>query len=165
MIEYKLGNPNSPKFNLLGYALIVIGVVFLGLSFLNLDALGVGVVGLLFGGIVVTSRDGVIVDTNAQLLKGYTSFYGYKYGEWENLRNFGSVSVLTSHRVWNFKNMGSKHKDVTGREFLVCLLGKSHRKKRNLKRFDNQQDALSFANEVSKELNLPIERYQPSQLN
>lgn len=165
MIEYKLGNPNSPKFNLFGYTLVVIGVVFLGLSFVNLDALGVGVVGILFGGVVVTSKDGVLIDTDASKLKGYTSFFGYKYGEWENMRNYGSVSVLTSHRVWKVKHLSAKYSDVTPREFVVCLLGKSHRKRQKLRRFDTQQEALSFANEVSRELKLPIERYQPKQLN
>jgi hypothetical protein len=61
--------------------------------------------------------------------------------------------------------MSAKYSDVTPREFVVCLLNKSHRKKQNLKRFENQQEALSFAQEVSDELNLPLETYQSQQLN
>jgi hypothetical protein len=164
-LVYNLGNPNSPKFNLFGYTLLIVGLIFFGLAYFDLDALGIGVVGVVFGGVVVTSRDGVIIDMTARKLKGYTSLYGYKYGEWENLDNYISVCVLTSHRVWKLKYMSAKYSDVTPREFVVCLLNKSHRKKQNLKRFENQQEALSFAQEVSDELNLPIERYQSQQLN
>ncbi|MBL4656771.1 MAG: hypothetical protein JKX73_02140, partial [Flavobacteriales bacterium] len=145
--------------------LLVIGFISLGLSFLYIDALGLGIVGVLFGAVVVTTKDGVLIDLDSSKLKGYTSFYGYKYGNWENLRNYGSVSIVISHRVWRIKYMGSGASDVTPREFVVCLLGKSHRKKQNLKRFDAQQDAQDYAKTVSEQLNLPIERYQKPSMN
>jgi len=165
ILKYNLGNPNSPKFNLFGYTLIVVGIALIGLGFIDINAFGLGVVAVIFGGVVVTSTDGVLIDMGTRKIKGYTSFYGYKYGEWENLRNYGSVSIVISHRVWKVKHMGAKLSDVTPREFVVCLLGKSHRKKQNLKRFDSQQKAKEFAQEVCAELNLPIERYQPQPSN
>ena len=164
-IEYNLGNPNSPKFNLFGYTLLIIGLIFFGLAYFDLDALGIGVVGVVFGGVVVTSRDGVIIDTAKRQLKGYTSLYGYKYGEWEPLDNYVSVSVLVSHRVWKLKYLSSKYSDVTPREFVVSLLGQSHAKAQNLRRFDKQQEAMSFAQEVSNQLSLSIVRYQPQRPN
>ncbi|MBL4754857.1 MAG: hypothetical protein JKY52_14835 [Flavobacteriales bacterium] len=165
LMKYNLGNPNSPKFNLFGYALLVSGVIFIGLSYYSLDFTALGVVALIFGGVVVTSKDGVIIDMQKRKIKSYTSFYMYKYGTWENLRNYGSVSVLVSHRVWKIKHLSSKHSDVTPREFLVCLLGKSHRKKQNIGRFSAQAEALKFAKEIATTLNLPIERYQQQQFN
>jgi len=160
-IEYNLGNPNSPKFNLFGYTLLIIGLIFSGLAYFDLDALGIGVVGIVFGGVVVTSRDGVIIDTAKRQLKEYTNLYGYKYGEWESLGNYVSVSVMVSHRVWKLKYLSTKYSDVTPREYVVCLLGKSHVKIQNLKRFDNQKKAMNFAQQVSSQLNLPIVSYQP----
>jgi len=164
-IEYSLGNPNSPKFNMFGYALIIAGIIMAGLGYYEIGVGILGVIAVGFGGVVVTSRDGVIIDMEKDKLKGYTTFYGYKYGEWENLRNYGSVSILISHRVWKVKHIAAKYADVTPREFLVCMLGKSHRKKQNLGRFDSQEKAQTFAKEVSEELNLPLERYQQGQLN
>lgn len=164
-IDYNLGNPNSPKLNLFGYVLIISGILSLVLGYFYPDAIGLGVVGLVFGGVVVTSYDGVIIDMGTRKLKGYTSFYGYKYGDWENLRNYGSVSMVISHRIWKLKYLGDKSIDVTPREFVVCLLGKSHRKRQNLKRFDSQQEAQKFIKAVSTELNLPVERYQPPSMS
>jgi len=165
LLKYNLGNPNSPKFNLFGYALLVSGIIFLGLGYFSLDFIGLGVVAIVFGGVVVTSKDGVLIDMQKRKIKGYTSFYMYKYGTWENLRNYGSVSVLVSHRVWKLKYLSAKYSDVTPREFLVCLLGKSYRKKQNVARFDSQAEALAFAKEVAKALNLPIERYKQQRFN
>jgi len=165
LLKYNLGNANSPKFKLFGYALVIVGVVFLALSYFDVDALGLGIVGLFFGGVVVTTYDGVMIDMSKRKIKGFTWFYGYKYGEWENLHNYSSVSVVISHRVWKVKHMGSKLSDVTPREFVVCLLGKSHQKKQDLNRFDSQDKAMEFAREVSDKLNLPIERHQTFQAN
>ena len=160
MLTYNTGNPNSPKFNLFGYVVLIGGFVLTGLGFVDANALGLGIVGLVFGGVVVTSTDGVLIDLNSQKLKGYTSFYGYKYGDWENLRNYGSVTLMTSRRVWKLKHMSSKYSDVSSREFVVCIVGKSHVKRQIVGRFDSQNEAMAFATEVSAKINLPIERHQ-----
>lgn len=122
----------------------------------------VGLLAILVTVTLWTLTVGIEIDPENRKYRYFKSFYGKASGKWENIDKYQAVIVLRK----NMKGQMLSPKLVNELSFKhivfdVNLATKSHRTKLSLKKYRSIDDAMDLAKSLSKELNMPLEKYDP----
>jgi len=110
-IKNGLGPSFGPASQFTGLIFFMLGIFTFGI--------GIGIILVLIGGVMTFSRYGVIIDPEYKRYKCYYSYFGIKYGKWEDLTDFVEITVLKSNKSW--LPYVKKHKSLLLPTHAICL--------------------------------------------
>ena len=156
MIDNKIGKFFPPAVTVVGYIVLVLGV----LSILANPLIGIAVA--LIGAFVAFAQAGVEIDPNSKQLREYTSLFNIKIGSWESMEPYSDMAVLrkriTTTAFSRANRPATTSDDVV---FDVCLLDRTHRSKKIVKRLKDEETATQSAAQLAETLGLNYGAYNP----
>ena len=114
-------------------------------------------VGLFF----VLSSYGSQIDPENHLYRTYVNFIGFKRGSWSSLNDLPFITVLKSRRGMAFYSQTNRSTSLIDDSFEVYLLNESHRMKFLIQKFETNELAAKYAEELSKQIDKEKVRYNP----
>ena len=151
----------TPKFILfivaIGYFLILLAI---GL-FLIKGSIISGLIILPIGVYLAFSHTGFDIDSDKRRFRHFTSQFWIKDGHWNRFENYPYLALLSIRTRQTKYSTSGVPLSTSGMSYRVHLLNRKHTKKLLLKEFNNKEEAESFINRISKELNLEIQFYSP----
>jgi hypothetical protein len=140
-----------------GYALLGVGVLFLlAGSFL------LGPILVIVGGFFSFTFSGVKLDIANKEAQHYTSFYGWKKGNWVGLKSYPFVSILKSRIGFRANNFNAAPMEFSGEElFDIYLLSSDHRERFLIKSEKTEAIAKQSAKELGQKLGVEYANYNP----
>ena len=112
--------------------------------------------------LILATFSGIEFDKKAQKYRHYTSYFGFKKGDWKDLKDYVGIIIISgngSKQVYggNLAISHSKRQEIHN----VFLVKKNHRKKIKLTSKPNSLFAKKFAKWASEKLDIPIVKYNP----
>jgi hypothetical protein len=156
MIINEIGKLFPPAVTTVGYVLLILGVLF---TLVN-PLLGNGLV--LIGIFVAFAKKGVEIDPDSRRLRNYTGLFNIKIGEWESMEDFSDIAVLRK-RITTTAFSRANRPATTSDDLVhdVCLLDKTHRRKRVIQRLIHEKASIESAIQLAKTLGLTYGAYNP----
>jgi hypothetical protein len=156
MIDNKIGKFFPPAVNAVGYIVLVLGVF----SILADPFIGIAVA--LMGAFVAFAQAGVEIDPNSKQLRAYTSLFSIKKGSWESMEPYSDITVLRK-RITTTAFSRANRPATTSDDVVydVCLLDRTHRSKRIIKRLLDEETATKSAAQLAETLGLNYGAYNP----
>ncbi len=122
--------------------------------------------GILVSGIIIFvlfTSEGIQVNIENKTFRPYLKTIGYTRGKWLSLGLFNYLSIIESRksgRIGRVTTVG-----VSETSYNLIIMDKTHRNKKILKNFDTFSSAKLFADQLSKQTELPLVKYAPKRLS
>ena len=108
-------------------------------------------------------KEGIIFDLKKKKFLVYTKIYGYKTGKWLSLEMYNSISIIQSRksgRVGRVTTLG-----VSEISYNFIIMDQSHQNKKILKTFSSFKNIKSYAEEISRQTEIPLVKYAPKRIS
>ena len=138
-------------------------LMFLGLAITLTGIWGIFAGILLFfaGGYFGLTATGISIDTDIKSVRHYTSYFGIKYGRWNEYPTYPHICIIRKERKRNrFLAEASEEADKPY-QYEVNLLSRSHRGKVLLQIMYEREIAERVANRFAGEMNCDVVEYEP----
>lgn len=97
---------------------------------------------------------GIEIDKENGQFRNYTSFFGWKTGQWKSLKSYTTLVVSDRSESQNIFDYFRINKG-----FDLFLTNRTHRNQLFLKNFSNKDKALEFAQQMESNIKRPVEMY------
>lgn len=156
MISNEIGRYFPPAAIVAAYIILILGMLSLFVS----PLVGLGMV--LIGAAVAFAKKGVEVDPNMKRLRDYTGLFSVKFGSWESMEQYSDTAVLRK-RITTTAFSRANRPATTSDDVVydVCLLDRTHRNKRIVKRLSDEAQAAKSAEQLAQTLGLNYGVYNP----
>lgn len=118
--------------------------------------------------IIFSANVGIEIKQEIKKYRYYFSIFGIRWGSWEAFNNFSCLVLKTSTKQRSNEYLNEEESLSSPREKFksteLYLMDSAHRKKLLCGSFDNYNEAKQFAEEVSKKMDYPIERFSPEKI-
>lgn len=148
-----INNRINPSFGVAGsfsgYILLIAG--------LSTANTWVGIILILLGAFFAFSFSGTSVEKEKNRFRQYTKLFGFiKVGDWEDLTMYKELAILKNDTSFRVFSRGNRAIDSKANNYLIYMIGDDIRFKIPLKKCRNTEIAKTEAENLSKELNMPI---------
>lgn len=113
-----------------------------------------GIIITLIGITLFTFHHGTQIDFNTKRIRGYSSFFGKKFGSWESLSNYTHLAIMAT--FWAEQQDGNPHGYFNFHERGLYVFNASTKRKSLIKSYNNPEKLMDGGRELSKKLNLEI---------
>lgn len=111
---------------------------------------------------LISFDQGLQVNIKKRSFRLYRSVFKIHWGEWHDVSYFSDLFILARKGSKSFLSPSlAQQSSVSMSVFDVFLAKKNHRKRILVKTFRNKDKAISFAEELSNDLNMPLVHYDP----
>ena len=156
MIDNRISKYFPPALRSIGYLFMGIGVAM---------AFGSPITGIalaLAGAAISFTVSGVQIDPDRGRIRDYTGLFMIKLGKWAPLDGYSDIAVLRKRiktAAYSRANLSTTTSDEVA--FDICLLDKTHRKKRVIERHLNADAAEERAKALARTLGSKYGQYNP----
>ncbi|MBI9034979.1 MAG: hypothetical protein JEZ03_10960 [Bacteroidales bacterium] len=161
IIDFKLGKSFGTLMAFAGYPVAFFGI--LGLFSDRIPNLILGIVLLIGGMLIATSREGIQIDLLNNSFREYTLyFFSYKGGKWRSLYEFTNTVVLRlneSQQAYSITTQSIKYSELS---YNVYFMDENHIHRVLIRKFDTEENAMQFAFEIAKYTELAYAEYNPA---
>ena len=150
-----LGRPFPPPHRAIGVVFIVLGLWIFTLNWI------VAFCVIALGCLVTLPTNGVEIDVEHRRYKEYTGLITLRLGSWKKLDNWTDVSVIRANetlKVYSHNLQSTRH---TEQVYKVILLTANHRKRMDVKKCPNKEDAIDHAHEYARLFGMNYTDYNP----
>ncbi len=154
MLDYKLAKVFPKPTIYAGYILITLGSFYMLFQVLAILMVAIGV-------FVSFSYNGIEIKPSEKSFRSYSRIFGLKFGKWEPLEQFKSLSILRREDAYRAYSYAMSSFESKSEYFGIFLLSANHRKKMEVQKHGNKTDALAAAKKLSQDLQLDLVKYQP----
>ena len=116
---------------------------------------------LLVGLYILSSRTGIIIDSEHRQFKDYTQLFGLKKGKWVEMMNYPDVAVLRTKYSTDTMTRGMTHIKDSDVYFEVYMLTPRHRKRVLVSKHEGIGGAQEKAKELAASCGLNYVKFQP----
>lgn len=143
-------------------AAVFCGYIFMifGLFSLLFGSL-LGIVILILGGFGVFTATGVEIDIANRQFRPYTSYFGFKSGQWKGLLNYPYLCVFKSTKKFTMFSQANVSTSYTETGFDIFLLNQSHRERVLVSIANTKEDAIAAANVLASQLKIEVVQFNP----
>ena len=138
-------------------------IMFMGLAITLTGIWGILAGTLLFfaGGYFGFTATGISIDTDNKAVRQYTSYFGIKYGRWNEYPTYPYLCIIRKDRKRNRFLAESNEEADKPYQYEVILLSRSHRGKVLLQIVYDRETAERVANRLAGEMNCEVVTYEP----
>ncbi len=145
-------------FVIVGVTLIVFGLVVLW-SFRYMTIFGL--VSTLIGIVIVFTKKGTLIDFKERKIKKYVGLFFVKIGKWKTFEEYSTLCLLhLNQKGYGYSITGVAFSELK-KNYRVCLLNETHRRRLELIDFTNQAEAILEAKKIAKGLNMELVKFSP----
>jgi len=134
----------------------------IGIFFIILGELGylAGPVFILVAIYTLTSKEGTEISFSNNGVRGYTTSFGYKKGNWKTTHYFTDVCLLKNGFAVNYELL--EHGKSESFAYELFLMTRDHRQRLYLTSFDSKKTAVDVAADLAVKMNKTLKVYQPT---
>jgi hypothetical protein len=148
--------------NLFPTPVFIVGIILFIGSMVVVAESQLGAIGFLLAGLFFcTGSYGTEIDVTNRKYREYWSIFGLKRAEWFGLEDLPYLAILKSRSGYTMYSRSNQSTTDLDDYYDVCLLNDSHRRRVALKRFQTNDDALSFAQNIENKLGITLTQFNP----
>ena len=137
------------------YILLGLGIIAI------LSGAYLAVILILLGGLGAFSTTGVEIDTDNKQFRTYSSFFGFKTGNWKNLSNYPFLCIFKSKKRYSMFSQANVQTSYVETGFDIFLLNQSHRERILVNIAETKEQATEAAKELAAQLKIQLVQFNP----
>lgn len=125
-----------------GYIFMIMSVIG---TFFEFSGLTAGLIVFLIGGLMAFSAYGVVIKVKSRSIRQYNSFFGFRFGKWNDVRLFTDIVVLPETKSLTTYSRANLATTMSETLYCIFLYDKEAEQKVMIRKEKTEEKAMEYA--------------------